>query len=117
MSEEPITGRCAAAGRCQLGRLRCDGTPQRRIDAEYGICGGELVKLSTGERVPADEPLFLLRARDRLALPLIEVYRVRCKYARCSDHHVRGVQDALDAFTIFARRFLGRMRKPGEGKE
>ncbi len=50
---------------------------------------GYLVKTSNGQRVPDDEPVFILRARDALAVPTI--------------HHYVGlsIEQAVDSMRIF----------------
>lgn len=58
-----------------------------------------LVKTSNGEVVPEDEPLFVLRGRDSIAVDAIFLYLLRCKH--------RGVpKDRLDALKGVLREFL-----------
>jgi hypothetical protein len=39
---------------------------------------GRLVKKSTGRPIPDDEPLFILRGKDRNALPTLMAYAFLC---------------------------------------
>ena len=50
--------------------------------------------------IPADEPVFLIRATDPLAYKMVTEYAERCMAAGCDDTHVA---DALDhARRVFA---------------
>ena len=48
----------------------------RKLDSKFHIEGDQIVKTSNGDPIPEDEPLFLIRARDYLALPLLHEGRV-----------------------------------------
>lgn len=47
----------------------------RQIDRKFHITEGGEIADSDGEVIPADEPLFLLRARDALAIALLRKYQ------------------------------------------
>jgi hypothetical protein len=50
----------------------------RKLNEMFHIDGERLVKTSNNEPVPDDEPLFILRGRDVVALPGLLGYREEC---------------------------------------
>ncbi len=64
--------------------LRRKGMSVIRIDGKYSCDGEKIYNPQTGAVVPPEEPLFVLRAKDLLAMPVIELYRVMCEVNRCS---------------------------------
>jgi len=66
-----------------------------------------------GVPIPIDEPLFLLRARDRNALALIERYREVCTDDGCTDYQLSGIDNRIVAFREFAKKHPDRMKQPG----
>jgi hypothetical protein len=86
----------------------------RGLDGKFHITdSGQIVKTSNGEVVPEDEPLFLLRARDRLALPLLREYWSMCEDDDCTDYQMRLMAEVVDRFSAFAREHPDRMKQPG----
>lgn len=73
----------------------------------------EIVKLSSGETLPDDEPLYLLRARDHLALATLQFYRTLCLRDGCTDYMREAVDEALATFKKFATEHPERMKQPG----
>jgi hypothetical protein len=67
----------------------------------------------SGEGIPRDEPLFLLRARDGLAKYALKAYAEACRLAHCKESHQAGVQRRRGAFDQFAASFPERMKQPG----
>lgn len=80
--------------------------PSRRI---------EIVNLS-GVPIPEDEPMILFRARDYLALPMLEHYAKLALADGCTDFHMQGIQNRIDAFRQFAAEHPDRMKQPGVTK-
>lgn len=72
-----------------------------------------LVKISNGEAVPEDEPVFILRARDRNAVDLLAVYRELCAQDKCNDYQMTGIEGAIARFMDFAERHPEKMKQPG----
>ncbi|MCQ9378838.1 KTSC domain-containing protein [Methyloversatilis sp. XJ19-49] len=69
---------------------------------------GRLVNRATGKAIPDDEPVFVLRAQDALALPALEAYA-----ALVSDHtHAHAVEQRIDAFIKFADAHPERTKLP-----
>jgi hypothetical protein len=89
----------------------------RKIDGKFHIeefrGSIQIVKTSNGDPVPLEEPLFLIRARDYLALPLLHAYRKMCIEDGCTDFQIEGNDKAILEFEKFAREHHDRMKQPG----
>jgi hypothetical protein len=72
-----------------------------------------LVNRQSGEAIPDDEPVFFLRARDRLALPLLHAYEELCIEDDCTDEHMKMLSDTILEFDLFALQHPERMKQPG----
>jgi hypothetical protein len=83
------------------------------IDSKYCAEDGRVVKKKNGEALPADEPLFLFRARDPMALPALLTYRDECSAWGCTIGHILGVTERIREFERFRIRHQDRMREPG----
>lgn len=70
-----------------------------------------IVKTSNGEAIPEDEPLFLARGRDNLALPMLAYFQTLC--AGCSDYQIRANAETIAKFTRFRQEHPERMKQPG----
>lgn len=85
----------------------------RQIDPKYSITGDlEIVNL-TGVPIPDDEPLILFRARDRNALKMLYFYRRLCEADGCTDFHMTGTWNRIEAFEKFREEHPERMKQPG----
>ena len=84
----------------------------KKLDSKFSIDGERIVKTSSGEQIPDDEPVFLIRARDRLALPLLRIYEQLSLIDGCNDYHFASLIRTLAAFEQFARLNGGRMKQP-----
>lgn len=73
----------------------------------------KIVKTKTLEPIPDDEPLMLFRARDRLALDLLKVYRRLCIADNCTEYQINGMDARIEAFEKFKREHPERMKQPG----
>lgn len=86
----------------------CDGLPASQ-EPKYTVSQGRLVNRSTGKPIPDDEPVFILRAKDRVAVYAIMAYRAQC--TGNPEHH-----DAVDArvgdFLRFKEMHPQRMKSP-----
>jgi hypothetical protein len=70
---------------------------------------GRVVSRSSGEHIPDDEPIFVLRAKDRLAVRTLTTY-----FSAIEDpEHDRAVAARLEDFKRFAREHPERMKDPG----
>lgn len=87
----------------ELRRHVATTEPQRRpIDGKFHIEGSQIIKTASGEVVPEDEPLFLLRGRDRLALATLRHYRHLCALEGCNNFQVVGLEGMLARFNQYA---------------
>jgi hypothetical protein len=69
---------------------------------------GRLVSRAEGVPVPEDEPLFILRAQDRNALPMLMAY-----HAICQDlNHQGNVIKSINDFDEFRKKYPDRMKEP-----
>lgn len=89
----------------------------RQIDQKHTITDeGKLIKASTGEEIPETEPTILFRGRDRLALPMLEYYKLLCKADGATDHQLESVDTMIAKFASYAAN--NNVKQPGitEGK-
>lgn len=82
------------------------------IDGKFVIKGGQIVKASSGEIVPDDEPLMLMRARDRLVLPTLQHYRNLCVVDGCNEYQLALVDELIARFAEYSSD-PSRMKQPG----
>jgi len=78
------------------------------IERKYKIENNRLVKRSDGVPVPDDEPVFVLRAQDIKALPLLLAYHIICK----DINHIAGIVKSIEDFTRFRDSHPERMGEP-----
>lgn len=78
------------------------------IDEEF-----RLVKSSNNQPVPEDEPIVILRARDRLALPTLELYKKLAQADGCTDWFMERLDPPIEEFRKFATEHPERMKQPG----
>ena len=70
---------------------------------------GRIVNRASGEAIPDEEPIFVLRAKDRLAVRTLTAY-----FSAIEDpEHARAVATRLEDFKRFAREHPERMEDPG----
>jgi hypothetical protein len=60
-----------------------------------------LVKMSNGEAIPEDEPIFILRGRDVLAVQTLAYYLEISAEHGCNDYHQQKVSEAIERFTSY----------------
>lgn len=84
----------------------------RIIDPKYRIEGDEILNLS-GVPIPLEEPLILFRARDRHALAALRKYQDDCESDACTEFHMAGIANRIDAFTRFRQEHPDKMKQPG----
>lgn len=86
----------------------------RQIDSKFATTtNGAIVKISNGEVLPDDEPLFLLRARDKNALRTLHYYYELCAKDTDSDWQTLKMTDSLQNFMEFSTEHPERMKQPG----
>jgi hypothetical protein len=85
----------------------------RDIDSKFAISGnGAIFKKSNEEVVPDDEPLFLLRGRDVLAIELLFSYFLISAKAGCTAYHYKKLGETIEGFIKFKREHPERMKMP-----
>lgn len=77
-------------------------------EPKYTTDGRAIINRASGEAIPADEPVFVFRARDRHALAALREYLSRCEQAA----HVAVIEQRIEDFQAFARRHPERMKEP-----
>lgn len=85
----------------------------RIIDGKYHIVDEQIIKSSNGEPIPEDEPTFIFRGRDHLALFLLQHYRVQCEQDGCSDYQINLLDEQIERFRKFREEHPDRLKQPG----
>ena len=76
-------------------------------EPKYTVDGTSVLNRASGSPIPADEPIFILRACDKLAV------RVLLFYARfCTGAHFAAVRKRIADFKAFAVKHPQRMKAP-----
>jgi hypothetical protein len=89
---------------------KIDSKFHAEYDEKFGRC--LIVKTSNGDVVPDDEPLILFRARDRLAVRVLEFYRQISLEDGCNDFHFDLLDKRIEEFKKFAVDHSERMKQP-----
>ncbi len=75
-------------------------------EPKYGIRDGQIVNRESGASIPDDEPIFIFRAKDRLAVRILTAY-----FSAIEDpEHARAVAVRLEDFKRFAKEHPERMK-------
>lgn len=61
-----------------------------------------IVKTGNGIALPDDEPRILFRGRDKLAVKMLEYYRVLCIEEGCNDFQLASMDKMITEFSMFA---------------
>lgn len=87
---------------------------KRKVGNRFAISpDGLLFKVSNGEILPEDEPLFLMRARDHLAVESLVKYRALAERDGCNDYFLGLLNDTLKEFLDFAATHPEKIKQPG----
>lgn len=73
----------------------------------------KIVKHTNGTAIPDDEPVILFRARDYLALPMLNYYRELCRRDGATDFQLNSMDDMLKKFEHFRDMHPDIMKQPG----
>jgi hypothetical protein len=84
----------------------------RKLCEKFSIEGEEIIKTANGEPIPHDEPVFIMRARDRLAQKLLTAYRLMSLEDGCNEYHFQKLDRTISAFTRFREEHPERMKQP-----
>lgn len=85
----------------------------RPLGNRFVVRDSQIVKIANGEVLPDEEPLFLVRARDHLALPMLHKYREMMVTDGCNDYILNLMDEMLAQFDDFQKRYPERMKQPG----
>jgi len=85
----------------------------RQIDSKYHVKNERIIKTTNGEEIPYNEPLFLFRARDKLARDALIYYKFLCVSDGCTDYQLDGINVAIEKFDMFAIQNPTIMKQPG----
>lgn len=77
-------------------------------DRKYEFREGYIINRASGEVIPLDEPVFLFRARDVIAVRVLEFYHSQTP----DDEHRQAINIRINDFEGFARQFPERMKEP-----
>lgn len=87
-------------------------TPEQ--EPKYDVRDGRIVNRATGEPIPDDEPIMILRAKDVIAAGVVRRYHdllLDGSTARLTDHK-RSCFERYQAFIAFAEQHPERMKRP-----
>lgn len=84
----------------------------RKLDGKFHIEGDKLIKTANGEEVPLDEPVFVIRGRDRLAVQALLHYKQLSQEDGCNDYHFDKLNAEIKRFVDFSRDHPERMKQP-----
>jgi hypothetical protein len=77
-------------------------------ESKFAAVDGRLVNRATGVPIPDDEPVFVLRAKDRRALAALRAYRD----CGLTEAHAQAVSAQIRQFERFATEHPERMTEP-----
>lgn len=81
-------------------------------EPKYRIENGRIVNRVSGEAIPDDEPIFILRARDCLAIHAFEGYIFALEDEPGTAEHLKAVKIRLKNFGDFSDQHPERMKVP-----
>ena len=87
-----------------------------KIDGKFSCDGKRLFNTVSGIDIPADEPRFMLRGRDRNALETLHAYRAACENDGCNDLHMAAIDKNIVEFERFFLANPERMKEPGSSR-
>lgn len=85
----------------------------RKLNDMFHIDGERLIKTSNSQPVPEDEPLFILRGRDKLAIAVISLYREHCRDNGTPTDRLEELANVINKFEQFADERSDKLKLPG----
>ena len=73
----------------------------RKLNEMFHLEGERLVKTSNGQFVPDDEPIFILRGRDAIAVEALEYYTSLCHVAGVPEDRLTALDNVVDRFRAY----------------
>lgn len=82
-------------------------------EPKYAFVDGRVVNRASGETIPEDEPVFVLRGRDIHAVALLETYAdlINASFTGNAEH-LEAVQARIRQFEQFCAEHPDRMKEP-----
>lgn len=77
-------------------------------DPKFDIEDGKLINAGSGEEIPEDEPVFILRGKDIHAVKTLQSYLSLCG----NPEHKLAIESRIGEFESFAAQNPGRMKEP-----
>ncbi len=110
-----MDGRFTSFSQLVIGVVKRDMKPPAKqdIDEKYSVLDGRIVKTSNGVPIPPDEPMFLFRGRDRLAVPTLVAYKTFCESDECVDYQLEAMERIISKFSQYATTHPELMKQPG----
>ncbi len=85
----------------------------RVINAKFHIDNeSNIRKTSSDEIIPLDEPLFLIRGRDKFAVTMLHYYALLCLNDKCTSYQMEDIGKCIISFEEYASDDR-RMKQPG----
>ena len=88
----------------------------RSIDGKYGVTQGDsrgkIINLSTGVEIPVDEPLFLIRGKDLLAVEAVLNYRNLASQHSVASEFLTHLDEVISGISDFQRSNPERCKFP-----
>lgn len=78
-------------------------------DAKYDVSDGRFVNRRSGNPIPEDEPVFILRARDNHAIAAMSYYVECCQ----DDLHRCDVESVINTFRAWRDANPDKTKEPG----
>ena len=70
-------------------------------EPKYEAKNNKIINRATGEPIPDDEPIFILRGKDDFAIDALLAYLQRIRLGGCDDEHILAVVNRLKDFYRF----------------
>lgn len=85
----------------------------RKLNDMFHLEGERLVKTSNGQFVPEDEPLFIIRGRDAMAVALLSAYREFCRDHGTPQQRIDDLASVINLFEDYQKNYPDKMKIPG----
>jgi hypothetical protein len=92
----------------RLGKQPVHGLPLEQ-EPKYTVDGNHVINRSSGEAIPHEEPVFIFRGRDSLAVTALMLY---VTYFNEATPHYKAIMNRIDDFKKFAKEYPDRMKMP-----
>lgn len=112
-NENPNVCPCPPTCGCRHFHCKNKSTPRKLNNSRFHIANGQLVKTSNGQPIPPDEPTFILRGRDYLALPTLVEFSRLMRLDGCNEQFEKEVEDTIKEFQRFRDEHPDKMKQPG----